>query len=196
MFASICNPFRLVYYILFNPLFNRQRDITLIESSSLIFYEKRQSLNQGILNELVTVIALNTTGGTGSHIGCRVIPCLLSLFWFMMHGRYPHRSGVLCCSAITKLLRPPPRNINMTRFKTKVPEWGYFVVCHASWSVTIVLWFCIHKYTMYPWSLQANLFMRGQCIFAIDLCNTIYQWEGTLAQQISCATSQVCCATS
>ena len=29
---------------------------------------------------------------------------------------------------------------------------------------------------MYPWSLQANLFMGGQCTFAIDLCNTVNQW--------------------
>ncbi len=29
------------------------------------------------------------------------------------------------------------------------------------------------KYTMYPWSLQANLFIGGQCTCAIDLCNTL-----------------------
>ncbi len=29
------------------------------------------------------------------------------------------------------------------------------------------------KYTMYPWSLQANLFMGGQCTFVIDHCNAL-----------------------
>ncbi len=28
---------------------------------------------------------------------------------------------------------------------------------------------------MYQWSLHANLFMGGQCIFVIDLCNTVNQ---------------------
>ena len=33
------------------------------------------------------------------------------------------------------------------------------------------------KYTMYPWRLQANLFMGGQCTFSIDLCNTVNEWR-------------------
>ncbi len=30
------------------------------------------------------------------------------------------------------LLRPPLQNINITQFKTKVPEWRYFVVCNGN----------------------------------------------------------------
>ena len=40
-----------------------------------------------------------------------------------------------CCFIVARdlLQRPPLWNINMTQFKTKVPEWRCFVVCGGVW---------------------------------------------------------------
>ena len=45
---------------------------------------------------------------------------------------------------------------------------------------------------MCPWSLQANLFMGGQCTFVIDLCNTVAQHPKCIAQ-CPRGVAQFCC---
>ncbi len=44
--------------------------------------------------------------------------------------------------------------------------------CNIVTALTKICFLCM-KYTMYPWSLQANLFMGGQCTFAIDLSSCL-----------------------
>ncbi len=47
----------------------------------------------------------------------------------------------------TLLLRPPLRNINMTQFNTKIPEWKCFVVCyrHTDRCLGLVMIICCSK---------------------------------------------------